>query len=119
MVAKENADGSAEAAGATDAPSQHCYSDPARCSPPRLGASRALLYAHAQQLPASPGGMHMTQIVFNRRTLLAAGGLVMAGGVSGLLLPARAEGLAPTQTMTGGANNYRKGAAIVERIGKG
>ena len=40
-------------------------------------------------------------------------------GVSGLLLPAHAQGLAPTQSMSGGSNNYRKGAAIVDRIGKG
>src|SRR5262245_62660741 len=61
----------------------------------------------------------MTTIVFNRRHLLAAGGTILATGVSGLLLPARAQGLAPTDSMAGGANNYRKGAPIVERIGKG
>jgi hypothetical protein len=61
----------------------------------------------------------MTALVFSRRTLLAAGGTVIAAGASGLLLPAQAQGLAPTQSMSGGANNYRKGAAIVEKIGKG
>jgi hypothetical protein len=62
----------------------------------------------------------MSIVVFNRRNLLVAGGAVLAtAGASGLLLPARADGLAPTETMSGGANNYRKGAAIVERIGKG
>ena len=61
----------------------------------------------------------MTTVVLNRRNLLAAGGSVLATGVSGLLLPARAEGLLPTDSMSGGANNYRKGAAIVDRIGKG
>jgi hypothetical protein len=62
----------------------------------------------------------MTIVVLNRRNLLVAGGSVLAAaGVSGLLLPARAAGLAPTETMSGGANNYRKGAAVVERIGKG
>jgi hypothetical protein len=61
----------------------------------------------------------MTTAALNRRHLLAAGGLVMAVGASGLLLPARAEGLAPTESMTGGSNNYRKGAAIMDRIGKG
>ena len=61
----------------------------------------------------------MTTVVLNRRHLLAAGGAVLASGVSGLLVPARAEGIAPTASMSGGANNYRKGAAIVERIGKG
>jgi hypothetical protein len=61
----------------------------------------------------------MTAIVFNRRNLLAAGGSILATGASGLLLPARAQGLAPTPSMSGGANNYRKGAAVVDRIGKG
>ena len=61
----------------------------------------------------------MSSIVLNRRNLLVAGGSVLAAGTSGLLLPARAEGLAATESMSGGANNYRKGAAIVERIGKG
>jgi len=62
----------------------------------------------------------MTTIVLNRRYLLAAGGAALAAGVSGLLSPVRAaQGLAPTPSMSGGSNNYRKGAAIVERIGKG
>ncbi len=61
----------------------------------------------------------MTPVVLNRRNLLAAGCSVLATGVSGLLLPARAEGLAPTDSMSGGSNNYRKGAPTVERIGKG
>lgn len=60
----------------------------------------------------------MSRVEINRRSLLAAGGSVLAtgvlaSGVSGLLLPARAAGLAPTETMSGGANNYRKGAAVV------
>ena len=67
----------------------------------------------------SPGGTYMTTVVLNRRNLLAAGGSVLATGVSGLLLPARAQGLAPTPSMSGGSNNYRKGAPIVDRIGKG
>ena len=62
----------------------------------------------------------MTAFVLNRRNLLlAAGGSVLTTGVSGLLLPARAEGLAPTPSMPGGANNYTRGAQVVERIGKG
>jgi hypothetical protein len=61
----------------------------------------------------------MTTVVLNRRSLLVAGGCVVATGVSALLLPARAQGLAPTPSMPGGANNYRKGAPIVDRIGGG
>ena len=61
----------------------------------------------------------MTALVLSRRTLVVAGSSVLANGMSGLLLPARAQGLAPTDSMSGGSNNYRKGAAIVDRIGKG
>ena len=61
----------------------------------------------------------MTSVVLNRRSLLAAGGSVVATGVSALLLPARAQGLAPTPSMRGGANNYLQGAPIVDRIGGG
>jgi hypothetical protein len=61
----------------------------------------------------------MTSIVFSRRNLLAAGGSVLAAGASGLLLPAQAQGVTPTQSMPGGANNYQKGAPVVNRIGKG
>ncbi len=65
----------------------------------------------------------MTDPMPTRRALVLAGaataGAAMATGVSGLLLPARAQGLAPTATMRGGANNYRPGAPIVERIGGG
>src|SRR3954463_11024057 len=61
----------------------------------------------------------MPTVVLNRRNLLVTGGYALATGVSGLLLPARAEGLAPTASMQGGSNNYRAGAPIVDRIGKG
>ena len=55
-----------------------------------------------------------------RRTLLATGGVALAAGViSATTLPARAQSFAPTQTMRGGANNYRPGAPIVDRIGNG
>jgi hypothetical protein len=66
-----------------------------------------------------PGGIDMTTVVLNRRNLLAVGGSMLATGASGFLLPARAQGLAPTASMWGGSNNYRKGASIVDRIGKG
>ena len=61
----------------------------------------------------------MADIILNRRTLLAGSGSALAIGVSGLLLPAQAQGVAPTASMSGGSNNYQKGAPIVQRIGKG
>ncbi|MEL6481994.1 MAG: twin-arginine translocation pathway signal [Pseudomonadota bacterium] len=65
----------------------------------------------------------MAQTPQSRRALLLAGaataGAALTTGASGLLRPAEAAGLAPTPTMRGGANNYRPGAPIVERIGGG
>ena len=65
----------------------------------------------------------MIQTPQSRRTLLLAGaataGAALATGASGLLAPARAQGLEATPTMRGGANNYRPGAPLVERIGGG
>lgn len=61
----------------------------------------------------------MANVVINRRGLLAAGGAIVALGVSGIRLPAAAQGLAPTPSMRGGSNNYRPGAPIVQRIGGG
>jgi hypothetical protein len=58
----------------------------------------------------------MSSLLFTRRTLLAAGGALIAGGLS---VPARAQAFAPTASMRGGANNYQPGAPIVERIGGG
>ena len=55
----------------------------------------------------------------DRRKVLAATGAVVATGVSGLVVPAKAAGLKPTATMRGGSNNYRPGAPIVKRIGGG
>lgn len=56
----------------------------------------------------------------SRRAFLAVGGAAaLTTGAAGLLRPAQAQGLAPTPTMRGGANNYRPGAPIVERIGGG
>ena len=67
------------------------------------------------------GNNNMTSLILNRRSLLATGGSFVAMGASGLLLPASAQGLAPTASMPGGANNYhnKKGAPTVERIGNG
>ena len=64
----------------------------------------------------------MTQALKTRRGVLLGGaiaGAALSAGATGLLAPARAAGLAPTPTMWGGANNYRPGAPIVERIGSG
>ncbi|MEO1695343.1 MAG: twin-arginine translocation pathway signal [Pseudomonadota bacterium] len=62
----------------------------------------------------------MTDILLNRRGLLAGGGAVLATGMTGAgLVPAQAAGLAPTPSMRGGSNNYRKGAPIVQKIGGG
>ncbi len=61
----------------------------------------------------------MSPVLLNRRTILTAGSAAVAVGASGLSVPARAQGLAPTPTMRGGANNYRAGAPIVDRIGGG
>lgn len=58
----------------------------------------------------------MPKLLYSRRKLLAAGSAAFAAGLS---VPARAQGVAPTPTMRGGANNYRPGAPIVERIGGG
>jgi hypothetical protein len=109
--------------------SQDCYRDRIALFLPLnwKSAATALDSQRLELLPFSlgeataqlPGGIHMTAVVLSRRNLLVAGGAVLTSGVCGLLLPARAQGLAPTESMAGGANNYRKGAAIVERIGKG
>ena len=61
----------------------------------------------------------MTILVLNRRSVLVGGGAAFATGVSALALPACAQGVAPTPSMPGGANNYIKGAPTVARIGKG
>ncbi len=61
----------------------------------------------------------MTTVILKRRTLIVAGSSMLASGMLGFVSPARAQGVAPTDSMSGGSNNYRKGAPIVERIGKG
>jgi hypothetical protein len=58
----------------------------------------------------------MTHVPKLRRALLAGAGALAAAG---LAAPLRAQGLAPTATMRGGANNYLRGAPIVQRIGGG
>lgn len=54
-----------------------------------------------------------------RRSMIALGGATLTAGLVGRVVPAQAQGLAPTPTMRGGSNNYRPGAPIVERIGGG
>jgi hypothetical protein len=61
----------------------------------------------------------MTSALLDRGSLLLASGSLAAAAIYGLVLPVRAQGFAPTASMAGGSNNYRKGAALVERIGKG
>ena len=61
----------------------------------------------------------MTSALPTRRLVLAAGGASLVTVASGLLVPARAKGLASTPTMRGGSNNYLPGAPIVDRIGGG
>ncbi len=54
-----------------------------------------------------------------RRSMLVASCAVLTSARTGLVSPAQAQGLAPTQSMRGGSNNYLPGAPIVERIGGG
>ena len=61
----------------------------------------------------------MTNSKYTRRTILAAGGCLVATSASGLVTPAIATGLSPTRSMRGGANNYQPGAPIVNQIGGG
>lgn len=61
----------------------------------------------------------MTSFKPTRRAILTTGTAALFTAGSGLLVPARAKGLAPTPSMRGGSNNYRPGAPIVERIGGG
>ena len=60
----------------------------------------------------------MTLLRPTRRAVIG-GGLASGAALLATGLPVRASGLEPTPTMRGGANNYRPGAPIVERIGQG
>ncbi|MGB5213613.1 MAG: twin-arginine translocation pathway signal [Anderseniella sp.] len=60
----------------------------------------------------------MTNLLLNRRTLLAAGG-ACAGGLLVPAVSAHAQSLAATPSMRGGSNNYLPNAPVVERIGGG
>lgn len=66
----------------------------------------------------------MTSDSLSRRTLFAAAagvaGTALLSRSLGLVSPAAAAtGLAPTQTMRGGANNYQPKAPMVDRLGSG
>jgi len=54
-----------------------------------------------------------------RRTIISTAGAALVVGASGLTVSAQAKILAATPSMRGGANNYRAGAPIVNRIGNG
>jgi hypothetical protein len=57
--------------------------------------------------------------LLSRRRVLVAGSATVVAGIAGQRAPAWADGLPPTASMPGGANNYLKGAPIVDRIGRG
>ncbi|WP_170332134.1 twin-arginine translocation pathway signal [Ruegeria arenilitoris] len=61
----------------------------------------------------------MTTPNLTRRAVVSTAGAALLTSASGLTLPARAQTVAATPTMRGGANNYRPGAPIMERIGNG
>ena len=63
--------------------------------------------------------MTVSRLITRRNAIAGGAGLLTAAATGTLSVPARASGLAPTRTMRGGANNYRPGAAIVDRIGGG
>ena len=71
----------------------------------------------APGFPAQAGAPDVPRIAPTRRRLIAATAATVLTG--GLIRPAFAAPLAPTKTMRGGANNYRPGAPVVERIGGG
>lgn len=63
----------------------------------------------------------MTSSLYSRRKAITRVGSAVFVAVSGLSMPdqTHAQSLTPTRSMRGGANNYRPGAPIVERIGGG
>ena len=64
----------------------------------------------------------MVSPFYSRRSFLVGAGLAGAAlsqAPLGALSPAAASGLAPTETMRGGSNNYRPNAPLVERLGTG
>ena len=59
----------------------------------------------------------MSERIITRRSLIMTGASLAATGLAGY--PSLAEGLKPTPSMRGSANNYIPGAPIVEKIGSG
>lgn len=82
-----------------------------------LGGRRGFpIYASIVKM--SEEKLSMTKSDLTRRAVLSSGGAALA--IPALIIPAaNADSFAPTPTMRGGANNYRPGAPIVERIGGG
>ena len=60
----------------------------------------------------------MSHATPTRRSVLLTGA-ALATGATGLVSPAWAQSVQPTPSMRGGANNYRPGAPVVNRIGGG
>ena len=60
----------------------------------------------------------MTAPFYNRRSFLITAGLAGAGALQ-WPIGALAQAYQPTQTMRGGANNYRPGAPLVDKLGNG
>ncbi|MBO9472237.1 twin-arginine translocation signal domain-containing protein [Shimia sp. R10_1] len=56
---------------------------------------------------------------YSRRRFIVGAGLTGTALATGLVSPAQAAGLKPTQTMRGGSNNYRPNAPMVDRLGTG
>lgn len=61
----------------------------------------------------------MTSPFYNRRTFMIAAGAAGSTPLLGVATPAFANGLQPTRSMRGGANNYSPNAPFVERLGNG
>ncbi|MDP5218517.1 twin-arginine translocation pathway signal [Ruegeria sp. 2205SS24-7] len=61
----------------------------------------------------------MSDTLMDRRILITTGTAAVLATANALVLPVRAQSLAPTTSMRGGSNNYRPGAPVVDRIGGG
>lgn len=61
----------------------------------------------------------MTSMLLSRRTFIATASSLVSASACGVVMPSQAGDLAPTPSMRGGSNNYRPGAPVVEKIGRG